>query len=399
MNLREMLITEEKMNNYIEKMNSVKGDQKAIRELLADRETYAEYLKYIGVRQSLYKNPAVIEGSAEELEKILMNTDVEATRNGIDCGDYTFGNTDGKLLMRPKVYFAEFDGKFERISNVWPLYESMVYSKYGLALEYHSGGMDHDYMDCIRNKRQYSYESYDGIATEDSGVRTDSGNPFDFRSGANPIESYQLYGSRYPGIGKWLRNFYPEYQAKFDEIDANRIDTPRFEYESTVEGKSDDELREMAGILIQGINGENSEKNAENNEKAQKIAIMLEEARRLTKRVNVDAFGDSKDNEEVQIMTLDSLPENIKGLSEEELIALIERVKEENRQVLVKKQEQEVDTKNIHSRIKRLTEQKEREDAAEAERMKNPIYRVKKKVRGFIEGKKADSHDDYDSRG
>ena len=85
MNLREMLVTEEKMNNYIERMNSVRGNESAIKELLADRETYVEYLKYIGVSQELYENPAVIEGSAKELEKKLMSGIAEATRVGIDC--------------------------------------------------------------------------------------------------------------------------------------------------------------------------------------------------------------------------------------------------------------------------------------------------------------------------
>lgn len=85
MNLREMLVTEEKMNNYIERMNSVRGNESAIKELLADRETYVEYLKYIGVSQKLYENPAVIEGSIEVLEEKLMSGIAEATRVGVDC--------------------------------------------------------------------------------------------------------------------------------------------------------------------------------------------------------------------------------------------------------------------------------------------------------------------------
>ena len=60
MNLKEMLITEEKMNNYIENMNNVRGNESAIKEFLADRKTYVEYLRYIGVSQELYENPAVI---------------------------------------------------------------------------------------------------------------------------------------------------------------------------------------------------------------------------------------------------------------------------------------------------------------------------------------------------
>ncbi len=44
MNLKELLITEEKMNNYIQELNKVKGDPEALKQILADRQTYSEYL-------------------------------------------------------------------------------------------------------------------------------------------------------------------------------------------------------------------------------------------------------------------------------------------------------------------------------------------------------------------
>lgn len=180
MNLKEMLITEEKMNNYIERMNSVRGNESAIKELLADRETYAEYLKYIGVSPELYENPAVIEGSIEVLEEKLMSGIAEATRVGVDCQKYIFGDKDGDFYIGSDEYFREADGKVNKIADLIYLYERTEYNKFGLALEYHERGMDHDYIDYVREKGSYSYDTYDGIATEDTGISKDSGNPFKF---------------------------------------------------------------------------------------------------------------------------------------------------------------------------------------------------------------------------
>lgn len=400
MNLREMLITEEKMNNYIERMNSVRGNESAIKELLADRETYAEYLKYIGVSPELYENPAVIEGSIEVLEEKLMSGIAEATRVGVDCKKYIFGNKDGKFYIDSDEYFREADGKVNKIADSTYLYERTEYNKFGLALEYHQRGMDHDYIDYIRKKGSYSYETYDGIATEDVGVNDDSGNPFKFRKMSEtdkPAKYYEMYASMYPRLGQWMRTFFPEYQAEFDKIDMKEAVRPKFEYESTLEGKSDDEIMVIAAEHVERVEDENSERNDKNNSKGQKIAEMIEKAKSLTEKVKVNTFGEIATGTSTIATSTMVIPDNINTLSEEELMQLLEKLKVESRQLLDRKVEQEVVKGKIHSRIDSLTRQKDYEEkvaeAEEAKRMKNPLYRVKKKVENFMQNRKPEDDD------
>lgn len=405
MNLREMLVTEEKMNNYIERMNSVRGNESAIKELLADRETYVEYLKYIGVSQELYENPAVIEGSAKELEKKLMSGIAEATRVGIDCQKYIFGNKDGDFYISSDEYFREADGKVNKIADSTYLYERTEYNKFGLALEYHESGMDHDYIDYVRGKGSYSYDTYDGIATEDTGISKDSGNPFKFRKMSeeeNPVKYYELYASMYPRLGKWMRTFFPEYQVEFDKIDMNEVVRPKFEYESTLEGKSDEEIMTIAVEHAGKAKEENSEKNEENNSKGQKIAEMVNEAKRLTEKVKVNTFDEITTGTSTTTATTMNMPNNINTFSEEELMQLLENLKMESRQILDRSIEQESVKGKIHSRINSLTRQKDYEEkikeAEEAKRMKNPLYRVKKTVKNFMKNRKPEDDGSHESR-
>lgn len=398
MNLKEMLITEEKMNNYIERMNSVRGNESAIKELLADRETYVEYLKYIGVSQKLYENPAVIEGSIEVLEEKLMSGIAEATRVGVDCKRYIFGNKDGEFRIESdrSFIFVEKEGKVKRFTDSYYLHDRTEYNKFGLALEYHHGGMDHDYIDYVRGKGIYLDDNYDGIATQESGISKDSGNPFKFRKLSkedNPAKYYELYASMYPRLGQWMRTFFPEYQTEFDRIDMQEVAKPRFEYESSLEGKSDEEISAMAVEYAERVESENSERNDKNNLKGQKIAEMIEEANKLTEKIKANTFGKIVTVTSTIATSTMGTPDNINTLSEEELMQLLENLKVESRKILDRRIEQEAVKEKIHSRIENLTSQKDHEEKEEAQRMKNPFYRVKKKVENFIQNRKPEDDD------
>ncbi len=334
-----------------------------------------------------------------------MSGTVEATRVGIDCQKYIFGNKDGDFYIGSDEYFRRNEEKTERIKDSNFIYERTVYNKFGLALEYHERGMDHDYIDYVRGKGSYSYDTYDGIATEDTGISKDSGNPFKFRKMSkeeNPVKYYELYASMYPKLGKWMRTFFPECQVEFDKIDMNEVVIPKFEYESTLEGKSDEEIMAIAVEHAGKVEEENSGRNDENNSKGQKIAEMINEAKRLTEKVKVNTFDEITTGNSATTETTMNMPNNINTFSEEELMQLLENLKMESRQILDRSIEQESVKGKIHSRINSLTRQKDYEEkikeAEEAKRMKNPLYRVKKTVKDFMNNKKPEDDGSHESR-
>ena len=81
---------------------------------------------------------------------------------------------------------------------------------------------------------------------------------------------------------------------------------------------------------------------------------------------------------------------------------LLENLKMESRQILDRSIEQESVKGKIHSRINSLTRQKDYEEklkeAEEAKRMKNPLYRVKKTVKDFMNNKKPEDDGSHESR-
>lgn len=400
MNLKELLITEEKMNNYIQELNKVKGDPEALKQILADRQTYSEYLKYIGIPEALATNPAVIELSLSEFEAGLRNG-LEVTKDGIDAEHFVFGVTEQGFSIGKNDYFKTLeDSKIKKYNVSSILSEETIFNKYGLALEYHNYGMDHDYTQYKRGKGQFSYDSYDGIATDSNGTHTDSGNPFRFFTKSEnhtPNKYYELY-RQYPYLNQWFRRTFPDYVEQFDMIDTKSTQSPtQFTYTSELENKSDEELQAIATEMVQANNSANEKQNNHNNETGKKIVELGNYANNLTSKLNISFFNKPDCNREIDINgnTRNSLNDFTDSSSDEELANTFEHLSSERHDIVSRTRQQSQTIRKMNDIISQLvdidTRKRKQAQAEEAKRMKNPIYRLKKKF-----GKSHTTPDDDD---
>lgn len=190
-------------------------------KLLDDKNSYLQYLKYIGIPEKMSKNPAVIELSYQRFKNLSEDKTNYFTSDGIinENEILTFGYMEDAFKIGEEEKFIVNDGNIELINMLTYngkilLFERTIFDNNGIAKKYYFCDMDTPGYKCTRKNN--------GKILLEELEKCDSGNPFalsEKKGNDNPIKYYMLYGRIYPKLGEWMKNNFPNYKSRFEMID------------------------------------------------------------------------------------------------------------------------------------------------------------------------------------